>query len=203
MIQFFPTNFVASRKVENHEIIKAELMPLILHRAEAMKGKQEFKWDSVTHSGMVTTYGNPCDEKVMNTVLEKYPTDIIWELFKEIVDVAGVMAFKDAGVVQLWWNMYQKGDWAELHSHSAGLKGQPNYSGIYFLDIEGDNTLEFISPVLSSSHPVDAQFHTMNGSEISEGHVAIFPSTLLHHVRPADGRRVTISFNIQCKFPNE
>ncbi len=73
---------------------------------------------------------------------------------------------------------------------------------MYFLDIKGENTLEFVSPVLSSTHPIDSTFHTMHGKDIPEGHVVIFPSSLMHHVRPVPDRRVTISFNVACTYPN-
>jgi hypothetical protein len=201
-IKFFPTNFVASKKVEQHEEIKAELLPRILHYAEEYKDSRQHKWDNLTRSNMVTTYNYGVDKDTADIILNKYIKFIVWDLMHEVANYAGVMGFEDAGVTNLWWNVYQKGDWAEMHTHSAGVRGNPNYSGVYFLDIKGENTLEFVSPVLSSTHPIDSTFHTMHGKDIPEGHVVIFPSSLMHHVRPVPDRRVTISFNVACKYPN-
>lgn len=202
-IKFFPTNFVAMREVDNHAEIKAELLPRMLYLADKWKDDPEHRWDKNTRSKMVTTYNHGVDKDLANIILEKHMNNIVWNLMREVVAAAGIMAFKDAGVTNLWWNVYQKGDWAELHNHSTGQRGHPNYSGVYFLDIEGENTLEFVSPVTSSTHPIEASFHTMRGNEITEGNVVIFPASLLHQVKPAPGRRVTISFNISCEYPGD
>ena len=54
-IKFFPTNFVATKEVEQHKQIKAELLPRILHYANEYKDSRDHKWDNLTRSNMVTT----------------------------------------------------------------------------------------------------------------------------------------------------
>jgi hypothetical protein len=200
-IKFFPTNFVSYREVENHADIKAEILPRILHYAEQYKSKKEYLWDSDTKSGMITTFNTGVDKDIAHLILEKYIKNIAWDPFREVVDYAGVMGFNDAGVTNLWWNYYNPGDYGELHCHGNGAPGTPNYSAVYFLDLQEENTLEFYSPFLSSSHPIKGTTHYMNTKDITEGMVCIFPSTLLHQVKPVTKRRITLSYNISCRYP--
>ena len=200
-IKFFPTNFVCYKEVENHAEIRAQILPRILHYAERYKTKKEYLWDSDTKSNMITTYNTGVDKDISILILEKYIRNIVWDPFKEIVDFAGVMKFEDAGVTNLWWNYYNPGDYGELHAHSNSAPGTPNYSGVYFLDLKEENTLEFYSPFLSSSHPVKSTCHYMKTDDITEGMVCIFPASLMHQVKPVAKRRITISFNISCRYP--
>ena len=200
-IKFFPTNFVSYKEVENHQEIKDELLPLILHSTEKNRTKNEYMWDSDSSSGMITTYNVGADKEISDIVLNKYIKNIVWDPFKEVVDFAGVMSFNDAGVTNLWWNYYNPGNYGELHCHSNGSPGTPNFSGVYFLDLQEENTLEFYSPFLSSSHPIKSTTHYMNTKDLGEGTVCIFPSTLLHQVKPVMKRRITLSFNIACRYP--
>jgi hypothetical protein len=200
-IKFFPTNFVAYREVENHAEIKAQLLPRILHYAEKYKNNKEYTWCSDTQSTMITTYNHGADKDISEIILDQYVRNIVWDAFKEIVDYAGVMKFDDAGVTNLWWNYYNTGDYGEIHAHSNAAPGTPNYSGVYFLDLKEQNTLEFYSPFLSSSHPVATTCHYMTTEDIKEGMVCIFPASLLHQVKHVSKRRITISFNIACRYP--
>lgn len=207
-IKFFPTNFVSYSKVEKHDEIKDEILPRILHYAQRHKDSFSHKWDEITKSKVITTYRTGIDKDIAAIILDKYIKYMVWDPFKEVVDFAGVRKFDDAGVTSCWWNVYNTGDYADMHTHSAGVKGNPNYSGVYFLDMDEENTLEFVSPVLSSTHPIDSTFHTMTtggyedpSHNIGEGMVCIFPSSLMHHVKPCAKRRVTISFNIACRYP--
>lgn len=199
-IKFFPTNFVSYAEVENHQEIKDALLPRILHYSEVYKDKPEYRWNMSTGSNMVTTYGTGADKDITTIILQNYIRNIVWDPFKEVVDYAGVTKFSDAGVTNLWWNRYNPGDYGELHSHSNGAPGTPNYSGVYFLDLQEKNTLEFYSPFLSSSHPINSTLHYMNTDDVTEGMVCIFPATLSHQVKPVTKRRITISFNIACRF---
>ena len=200
-IKFFPTNFVSFREVENHAEIKAEILPLILHYAEKYKNKQEYLWDVQSNSKMITTFNSGVDSDIAHIILEKYIRNLAWDPFREVVDYAGVMGFNDAGITNLWWNYYNPGDYGELHCHSNGSPGTPNYSAVYFLDLQEENTLEFYSPFLSSSHPIKGTTHYMHTKDITEGMVCIFPSTLLHQVKPVTKRRITLSYNISCRYP--
>lgn len=200
-IKFFPTNFVSYKEVENHADIKAEILPRILHYAEQYKNKQEYLWDVQSNSKMITTYNSGVDKEIAHIILEKYIRNIAWDPFREVVDYAGVAGFNDAGVTNLWWNYYNPGDYGEPHCHSNGSPGTPNYSAVYFLDLQEENTLEFYSPFLSSSHPIKGTTHYMHTKDITEGMVCIFPSTLLHQVKPVTKRRITLSYNIACRYP--
>ncbi len=207
-IKFFPTNFVSYSMVEKHNEIKDELLPLILHYANQYKDSNRHTWDSITRSKVISTYSTGIEKELASIILDKYIKYMVWDPFKEVVDHAGVRKFSDAGVTSCWWNLYNTGDYADMHTHSSGAKGGPNYSGVYFLDMKEENTLEFVSPVLSSTHPIDSTFHTMltGGYEdpqnnITEGMVCIFPSSLMHYVKPCLKRRITISFNIACRYP--
>jgi len=200
-IKFFPTNFVSFREVENHEEIKAQILPLILHYAEQYKSNKEYLWDSKTQSKMITTYNHGANPEISRLILDQYIRNIVWDPFREVVDFAGVMGFNDAGVTNLWWNYYNPGDYGELHAHSNSAPGTPNFSGVYFLDLQETNTLEFYSPYLSSSHPIKSTCHYMTTEDIKDGMVCIFPASLLHQVKPVTKRRITISFNIGCRYP--
>jgi len=110
---------------------------------------------------------------------------------------------------QYWFNKYEKGDFQEIHDHCVSNfepGSYPTLSGIYILksdDEPNSTTFEIKDKKGIPFHPTKKKmvFDTSNVDDIKEGTLILFSSTLSHLVKPikTDGR-VTIAFNIACKF---
>ena len=198
--KFFPYDFVSYFPVVNHKQIKAEILPHILHSVEYNEGKNEYKWDIDSGSNMVTTYRTDLEKAIFDLVAEKYVKHIVWDPFDFAYRSTASRKIRDARLLNCWWNYYHPGDYSELHIHSNCQDNEPHYSGVYFLDMDEPNTLEFVSKHQVSTHPGGMMFHHGRAEHATEGSVVIFPSSLMHHVRPVKKRRITLSFNIWCDF---
>jgi hypothetical protein len=98
---------------------------------------------------------------------------------------------KKSYLEEIWYNHYEKNiHYQETHHHRPS-----DFSGIYFIELEGKNTTTFyhhhISQMLEQNKTLD---------KIKEGDVVIFPSSLMHSVRKSNCKKTSISFNINCQF---
>jgi predicted 2-oxoglutarate/Fe(II)-dependent dioxygenase YbiX len=103
-------------------------------------------------------------------------------------------------VTTQWFNIYEKGDFQELHEHLNNGKPQSMvidgkrfeeiFSVVYILhDKSNENSLVFKGG--------GVVFDTSNQKDIHEGCVLIFPSSLKHEVKPVTiPGRITFAFNV-------
>jgi uncharacterized protein (TIGR02466 family) len=112
-----------------------------------------------------------------------------------------------------WFHVMRRGGFFGVHNHPNA-----SWSGVYCVDPgqEGSGLkqrlLSFINPMITSSMYMDAAISNMQlpyGPQIANlaleaGQLVIFPSWVLHDVKPydSDGERITIAFNCWFNLPD-
>jgi uncharacterized protein (TIGR02466 family) len=115
---------------------------------------------------------------------------------------------------ECWFHVTRRGGFFGVHNHPNA-----SWSGVYCVDPgtaePGDKNsglLGFINPTIMSAMHMDAGTANMQlpyGYQIAKvflesGHLVIFPSWVLHDVKPfeTDGERITIAFNCWFNLPD-
>jgi uncharacterized protein (TIGR02466 family) len=112
-----------------------------------------------------------------------------------------------------WFHITRRGGFFGLHNHPNA-----SWSGVYCVDAGRDSDkhsrglLSFVNPLLMSFMHVDAGTAKMPlpfGNQIASvrltpGELVLFPSWVLHEVKPyeGDGERITIAFNCWFNLPD-
>ncbi|NBS12109.1 MAG: hypothetical protein EBS77_05485 [Gammaproteobacteria bacterium] len=114
--------------------------------------------------------------------------------------------------VESWFHITRRGGYFPIHNHALH-----SWSGIYCVDpgqhSDVDSTnglLSFVSPFAMNTMFMDMAVVRMMGGynygpreiRLTAGQLLLFPSWLLHEVRPytADGARITVAFNAKFKL---
>jgi uncharacterized protein (TIGR02466 family) len=114
--------------------------------------------------------------------------------------------------VESWFHVTRRGGYFPMHNHALH-----SWSGIYCVDPgqeaadeAGNGVLSFLNPFAMSTMFIDMAVVRMMGGynygpreiKLKPGQLLLFPSWLLHEVRPynADGERLTIAFNAKFKL---
>ena len=108
--------------------------------------------------------------------------------------------FHSLKIDEIWYNVYTKNMYQELHTHRISL-----FSGIFYLKFNKN----IHSPTIFYNNFFNIDFCQETYSdinifcfkpEINEGDLIIFPSNILHEVKPqtTDELRITIAFNTTC-----
>jgi len=114
--------------------------------------------------------------------------------------------------VESWFHITRRGGYFPIHNHALH-----SWSGIYCVDPGQESPtdatngmLSFINPFAMNTMFIDMAVVRMGGGynygpreiRLTAGQLLLFPSWLLHEVRPytADGERVTIAFNTKFKL---
>jgi hypothetical protein len=112
-----------------------------------------------------------------------------------------------------WFHISRRGGFFGLHNHPNA-----SWSGVYCVDPgqhdpgkPDSGLLSFVNPMLMTSMHIDAgvaKIPLPYGSQIASsrlaaGELVIFPSWVLHDVKPfeGEGERITIAFNCWFKLP--
>jgi uncharacterized protein (TIGR02466 family) len=112
-----------------------------------------------------------------------------------------------------WFHVTRRGGYFGLHNHPNA-----SWSGVYCVDpgrSDADKTdsgaLSFVNPMLTSVMHIDAgvaQMQLPHGPQIASlsleaGQLVMFPSWVLHDVKPfqGEGERITIAFNCWFTLP--
>jgi hypothetical protein len=207
----FPSHFVFWDKVENHEELKKEYLPTILEQNSKIKnnpfGFCKFNTSFCTDSKM----------KHINNFLheEKLTDNVIWKPLFKMLDKYNSFNLKqiiptNSIIESSWWNVYEGGEFQEIHSHvSNPIFYQnkdyfPTFSIIYIMNDENEkSSIAFKSGYPNPFMPTldDYHFDTSTQEDIKEGTVLIFSSILGHLVKPCiKPGRVTIAYNIYSIF---
>jgi hypothetical protein len=186
MIFNFDSPFVAWYPVENHEQLKKKYLPIIRDHCD------EIKNNSMTfHNHSHTSYFHSADEN--NPLKQKDLIDaIIWNPFDTLLTEKEINPQPtQSKLLDIWWNQYYPNGYTRPHKHNSS-----DFSGIYLLKLNEPNTTEFLQ--VSGEAPTHSFMRNMHSTKhITEGHVIIFPSFLLHYANPCTKSRVIISWNIQ------
>lgn len=137
------------------------------------------------------------EDQTYQKVLEK----VYFECLNKIFD----RPFRIA-IDEIWYNVYVNGEWQEEHDHIGGVNGS-HFSCIHFLSYDKENhqPVGFRDPLRqlrNLSIELDRNDYDDHWiPNISEGDFLMFPSYLVHEVKPGkptpDYPRITIAFNFQ------
>ncbi len=186
MLYRFKSPFVYTQKVNNHEFIKAQLMPHILSFYTQHKDDPDYHWaDSQTI--------NNHHQQDLSVFTEQMYKDIVWDpVDAMLIELNQTPSPARSHIAGMWWNIYPAGSFAQVHDHRGY-----DLSGAYFLHMNEPNTLMFEPQCNDGFFPFT--YDILATHDITqEGYVAIFPSSLKHYVNPCKEMRVTISFNLSC-----
>lgn len=183
MIYEFDSPFIYWTKVNNHKAIKDGLVPTI-------KALSKSDTNTVTVDGSISSYYHQRYPYINKSML----TDIVYNPVQHMIEEKGFDKPDKFEIDGLWWNNYQAGGNTRVHKHSRG-----DWSGIYLLHLEEPNTTTFIAQYGEASN---TEFMNQNKimDEVSEGHVMIFPSFILHYAKPSIKNRIIISFDVICHY---
>ena len=190
MINYFLPDFFFHKKLDNHTSLKKSLYPEILKIQKDVDKpwsisncRSSFENENAnqflySHSELVDTIWSSYDELLSDSFIKnshdyRYPTDSSFQ--------------------SMWFNVYDKGDYQEVHNH---VGGDVKYSLIYILHDESDTGVCF-----NSSNPLITKYSHVSYinskiKDIGEGSLLIFPAYFDHFVLPATGKRVSITANI-------
>jgi uncharacterized protein (TIGR02466 family) len=113
-----------------------------------------------------------------------------------------------------WFHITRRGGFFGLHNHPNS-----SWSGVYCVDPgrpdsgnKASGSLSFINPMIAGAMHMDAGVAKMRlpyacqigGVSLEPGQLVLFPSWLLHEVKPfeGDGERITIAFNCWFTLPD-
>ncbi len=205
----FPSPFIWWKKIKSHEKIKEKYLPLILDDIKS-NGKQYYEnntWDCNVTSSFFNLKNN------QNIFDEKFFNKVIWEPIDEMIEeLSPIIQLQNpvfSNISQIWYNFYEKNNWQEIHNHidftcipdSDHSYFVSSFSGIYLLKLKSKNDTCFVNSGTSMNCFTINSMQTLNTSNLTEGHVIIFPSELMHYVTPNLSKdRISVSFNIISKY---
>ncbi len=111
-----------------------------------------------------------------------------------------------------WFHITRKGGYFALHNHPMA-----SWSGVYCVDVGDDRSgiedsglLSFVSPMAANTMFIDMAIARMShpyaygprNFRLHAGQLVMFPSWVLHEVRPyfGDGERITVAFNARFRM---
>lgn len=191
----FPNEYVFWTGIDEHTRMKRALLPVVLDIVK--NGCLENPFKKCTMKTTITQkYKLLNQEQIHKVVFEP-----MMKMISEIDDpFYKKLNMNNVCVTTQWFNIYEKGDFQELHEHL--VNGKPQYmiidgkrceeifSVVYILhDKSIENSLVF--------RESDTVFDTSTQKDIHEGCVLIFPSSLRHEVKPIEiPGRITFAFNV-------
>ena len=183
MIYEFNSPFVYWTEDNNHKTIKDSLIPTI-------KALSESESNTVSEEGSISSYYHQVYPYINRSML----TDIVYNPVQQMIEEKGFDKPDEFEIDSLWWNNYQAGGTTRVHKHSRG-----DWSGIYLLHLEEPNTTTFIAQYGEAPN-TDHLNESKTMDEVTEGHVMIFPSFLLHYAKPSIKNRIIIAFDVICHY---
>jgi uncharacterized protein (TIGR02466 family) len=187
---FFPSPFVYHYEVPEHDVIGAELKSKLNKFYDSYHTNEQYTWNAskVNSSEMCTNFHH---SQKHNRWYTDYDLEcIIWnpldKLLLHLKNGNAKCVLKD-----IWWNVYQKGDYASWHNH-----GNFGISGLYLLELnEPNKTIFTYQDHYMTKLASDTEYYRT--PDVKEGTVLLFPSALYHYVDPSEERRMSISFNVE------
>ncbi len=194
----FPSQFVYWESIEQHEEIKKNIFQKIIDHSNTLNQLYKNRDDLEYYNNYMckTNYFlNDNNDNFLFNLLEEYNylNLIIWNVIDNLLENKNlniVQYPKKSNIGKIWYNVYSPGGYHDMHTHGA----HEGFAGVYILDLNEKNTTTFFT---SGNKFFEKTFYL---EDISEGSVIIFPTNLIHSVRPSLKNRVTISFNINCSF---
>ena len=207
----FPANFVYWEKLESHDKIKEELLPIILKKNDDCKNNPfdacDFNTSYFRDNRMLTENKFLHDTELLKSVVFKPVEKMINEYNNlKMSDIN----LGNSLVQTAWWNVYSEKQYQELHAHHStpmcmdDTTFYPSFSIIYVLNDENERSSVLFKqpPPLPIGKSCDEHvFNTSMTEDIKEGTVMIFPYGLYHLVLPCiKPGRVTVAYNIYSEW---
>ena len=167
----FPCHYVYWGQVKDHENIKSKLLPIINSLISENNFENPFKACNMTTNFLEKT------DFLDNEMKDK----IIWKCLQEMVSETNCFTFlktTNAKITEYWFNVYEKGDFQEMHQHRGlpsiidGKRYDTTFSIIYILnsDEEENSTVFKLTGTNIPYFPMlqDCEFDTGSVKEIKE-----------------------------------
>lgn len=182
----FRSEFVFHTPVDNHTTHKQFILDSIHDEVESRRGESSSVQDtnhtiSSFGTGKQLEYSQDFIQDIIKTPLDR--------LYQEIDLQRSV---ESATITSAWWNYYLPGKYTDPHTHL-----QSDFSGIYIVKLDETNTTRFYRHGNSGSFSLFEQYY--DTGHITEGHVILFPSSLLHWVSPTQKERCSFSFSVSLQ----
>jgi uncharacterized protein (TIGR02466 family) len=181
-------------KPENDESVIAELKRVILERKASHQGLHKSNFGGWHSSDDLLTWPSPATQKLQGWIVEA---------FKLVTQRTGQgVAYKGQVHLTGWANVNGPRDTNDVHNHP-----QCAWSGVYYIDVgtpvddaEKSGFIHFMDPRPGAGMVPDpfAQFGKGREFKPTTGQMLLFPSWLMHGVRPyrGEGERISVAFNI-------
>jgi len=199
----FPSHCVYWIQLKDHENIKSNVLPIINSLISENKYTNPFK--TCTMKTNISNMSDFLDYETKDKIVSENLIKMISETncFPEKCPTNAV-------ITDYWFNIYEKGDFQEMHNHNNvpkvmnGKRYDDIFSVIYILHEEEPTPVLFrVDNIELPFYPMKRKvdFETSRVDEIKEGTVIIFSSHLNHTVLPVKkSGRTTIAFNVSCSF---
>ena len=188
-IQTFPGAFVWTRLVPGHEEINSRMLSLIKEKASKNEDNTLYRWGDGHERGPITNYWDVSyGSSFQPDDIQQIAIDSLSELISTHSEYSWPIEFS---LHSMWWNRYPPGTTAPPHVH-----GSVSLSGVYILEQDEDCPLTF---KYQNHYPLNPQDAGVSYKvEARAGTCIMFPSALLHWVKPTKAWRTTISFNFSA-----
>lgn len=209
-----PCDYVFWQKIENHEELKEKYVSIITNL---------IKNDEITtHRFQNCKFKSSIDHPTINNFITHEDLQkIVWKPLEDMInEINSIYQYKlkpnKSIIKNYWFNIYNKGDFQELHDHRShdliidNKVYSQSFSAIYILnDKSPTNTTAFYNNVRTHYSPfgdaIDCSIlDTSLINDINEGTIIIFPALMYHLVKPCiEPGRITLSFNIYSTYANK
>jgi len=203
----FRPEFIYYQPVENHEQHKQLILSTIQQEVEQRKFARAQR-TNIPYSSQTLIYepDTPTDTAGGKTQINYTPqfmNDVVTmptiNMLNEIKSEFNITTptIKEPYLKDIWWNYYLPGKHTAPHIHV-----DTDFSGIYIVECNEPNPTQF-KQSLRSVGPLPLYEEYYSSEDIKEGHVMIFPSSLLHWVNPCQSERCSVIFNIMIDYTFE
>lgn len=186
-LHLFRPSFLYTETIDNHKNLTDELIPHILEITKNQKPNSTM-WNCNCYTSFNSNnHSFLYDKQILN--------EIIWDPLRNLYE-GYLMPFLNfefnPKLINIWFNYYESEYFQEIHHHLYDDVHNV-ISGIYLLHLfpGTENTTEF--------HHIDPTFflsESLKSNIFEEGTVFLFPASLHHEVKPSQGKKISISFNI-------
>mgnify|MGYP001178664743 FL=1 len=191
--ELFPIS-IFHGKVEDNGKLKDNILPFIQTTKQYNKPPEGWLTNNIN-----TSYNNTeinCYDFLIEETQQQYQA-VLNTFFDERFNI---------NVSQMWYNVYNGGEWQEEHTHTGTIGSPIHFACIHFLSFDPNihTPVTFIDPLITTrALSLEMKSNGYNDKvnlKYEEGDLIMFPSYLSHEVSPSiqsDYPRITISFNIE------
>jgi hypothetical protein len=193
-LHLFPSRFVYTETLDNHQVIKDLIFPIIKAHAPGCANNAD-NGDYYEKTGHICSFNMPGNE-FLATILESCGIldSMIWQPFDRLLSQPELKLSKfpkSRSLGDIWYNVHEPNSMHERHTH---LAAGASFCGIYILELKEENTTSFHQ---EGCEPMASVYTT---EHLPEGSLILFPSDLLHEVGKNKSFRSSIAFDINCEF---